>query len=80
MNDEENELLKQVMFADLAESKVDVRAPCAHCAGRGTKHGARCPICDGDKTVTQSMSLYALAKKMLPFFINELKLNPNREG
>lgn len=69
----EDELLRQIMFGDLMASKVDVRVPCSGCNGKGVKFGEVCAVCDGDKIVTQSMSLYALAKKLLPFFAHELR-------
>lgn len=68
----EKELLNHLLFRDLMEMKIDVRLPCSHCGGKGVKHDETCPICDGDKIVTQSMSLYAIGKKLLPLLISEL--------
>lgn len=69
----EEELLDRLMFQELMEMKVDVRLPCAHCKGKGTKNSETCPVCDGDKVVTQSMSLYSIGKKLLPMFVKGLQ-------
>lgn len=76
----EDELLLQMQFADLMNTKLDIRTPCVHCEGKGIKRGEKCPVCDGEKIVTQSISLYKLAQRLAPYFINALRGQLRSDG
>ncbi len=80
MEQADEELMLRIAFRDLIETKVDVRAPCAPCDGKGIRHGEQCPVCDGDKTVVQTMSLYNLTKKMVPLIIHEMRARIEQES
>lgn len=66
------ELFDSMMFSELLETKIDVRAPCARCQGRGIRNGDKCEVCEGDKIVVQGMSLYKLAKAIYPVIVREM--------
>lgn len=76
----EEELLRQMQFADLINTKLDIRTPCAHCEGKGVKRGDKCPVCDGEKIVNQSISLYKLALRLTPFFLDVLRAQARDGG
>jgi hypothetical protein len=70
---DDSEFMERLMFRDLLDTKVDVRATCQRCEGRGVRNGNKCEVCDGDKVIIQSKTLYSLAKDMLPFFVYKIK-------
>ncbi len=79
MDTADEELMLRIAFRDLIDTKLDVRGPCAHCDGKGIRNGEDCPVCDGDKTVVQTMSLYNLAKKMVPLIMHEMRARLKQE-
>lgn len=67
-NDEEvtEEMLERLLFQNLIDQTIDVRAKCFHCEGKGVKHGEVCEVCDGNKVIIQTKSLYKITKEAFP--------------
>jgi DnaJ-class molecular chaperone len=70
--EEEDSVLESIQFRDLIESKVNVRSPCNRCEGKRIYNGEECEVCNGTGKVTQPITLLRLAKKMMPYFIQQV--------
>ncbi len=67
------DMLERMLFHELRESSVRVRVSCTRCDGSGQKNGDICEVCNGEKFVTQLMSLYSVGKKLFPLFIHLMR-------